>query len=44
MTRLQGNNQNRTVLVIGTLIAAVLIALAVFAVRSNPEGSGSTAT
>lgn len=36
MTRLQGNNQNRTVLVIGTLIAAALIALALFAVRGQP--------
>ncbi|MBB5233025.1 thioredoxin domain-containing protein [Deinococcus budaensis] len=36
MTRLQGNNQNRTVLVIGTLIAAVLIALALLAVRGRP--------
>ena len=35
VTRLQGNNQNRSVLVIGTLIAAVLIALALFAVRQK---------
>lgn len=38
MTRLQGNNSNRTVLVIGTLIAAVLIALALFAVRGRQSG------
>ncbi|WP_104990723.1 thioredoxin domain-containing protein [Deinococcus sp. NW-56] len=46
MTRLQGNNQNRTVLVIGTLIAALLIALAVYAVRGNSGGNtgGDTAT
>ncbi|KEF35128.1 DSBA oxidoreductase [Deinococcus sp. RL] len=43
MTRLQGNNQNRTVLVIGTLIAALLIALAVYAVRGNSgRGDGQT--
>ncbi|WP_102127434.1 DsbA family protein [Deinococcus planocerae] len=43
MTRLQGNNQGRTVLVIGTLIAAVLIALALFAVRGRPSaGEGQT--
>jgi len=36
VTRLQGNNQNRAVLVIGTLIAAALIALALFAVRGQP--------
>lgn len=42
MTRLQGSNQNRTVLVIGTLIAAALIALALFAVRDRPAGSGET--
>ncbi|MPY65832.1 thioredoxin domain-containing protein [Deinococcus sp. SDU3-2] len=41
MTRLQGNNQNRTVLVIGTLIAALLIALAVYAVRGNAGGGAS---
>ncbi|MDL2345714.1 DsbA family protein [Deinococcus sp. MIMF12] len=44
MTRLQGNNQNRTVLVIGTLIAALLIALAVYAVRGNSGDSGDTVT
>lgn len=43
MTRLQGNNQGRTVLVIGTLIAALLIALALFAVRGRPAaGEGQT--
>ncbi|MEF2277610.1 DsbA family protein [Deinococcus sp. YIM 134068] len=43
MTRLQGNNSNRTVLVIGTLIAAALIAVALFAVRGRPAaGSGET--
>ncbi|GAA5514823.1 disulfide bond formation protein D [Deinococcus carri] len=41
MTRLQGSNQNRTVLVIGTLIAVVLIALALFAVRSRPATQGN---
>lgn len=40
MTRLSGNSQNRSVLIIGTLIAAALIALALFAVR----GGRSTAT
>lgn len=41
MTRLQGNNPNRTILVIGTLVAVVLIALALFAVRDKPAaGSG----
>lgn len=40
VTRLQGNNQNRTVLVIGTLIAALLIALAVYAVRGGSGGAG----
>ena len=35
MTRLSGNNQNRSVLIIGTLIAAALIALALFAVRGK---------
>ncbi|GGL73412.1 hypothetical protein GCM10010840_09340 [Deinococcus aerolatus] len=44
MTRLQGNNPNRTLLVIGTLIAAVLIALALFAVRDKPAaGAGLSA-
>lgn len=33
MTRLSGNNQNRTMLIVGTLIAAALIGLALFAVR-----------
>lgn len=43
MTRLKGNDSNRTVLVIGTLIAAVLIALALFAVRGRPAaGDGQT--
>ena len=42
MTRLQGSNQNRAVLVIGTLIAAALIALALFAVRGRPAGNGQT--
>lgn len=36
MTRLQGNNSGRTALVIGTLIAVALIALALFAVRGRP--------
>lgn len=35
MTRLQGNNSNRSILVIGTLIAAALIALALFAVNGK---------
>ncbi|MFB9992233.1 DsbA family protein [Deinococcus oregonensis] len=42
MTRLQGTNPNRTILVIGTLLAAVLIAVALFAVRGKPSGSGQT--
>lgn len=43
MTRLQGSNSNRTVLVIGTLIAVALIALALFAVRGKPApGAGLT--
>ncbi|GAA5532460.1 DsbA family protein [Deinococcus aluminii] len=46
MTRLQGSNQNRTVLVIGTLIAVVLIAIALFAVRGRntnaAAGTGGT--
>ncbi|GBF04377.1 DSBA oxidoreductase [Deinococcus aerius] len=42
MTRLQGSNQNRTVLVIGTLIAAALIALALFAVRGKSSGDGKS--
>ncbi|PTA69053.1 DsbA family protein [Deinococcus arcticus] len=41
MTRLQGNNQNRTFLVVGTLVAAVLIALAVFAVQGKPAAGGA---
>ncbi|QFP76592.1 DsbA family protein [Deinococcus sp. AJ005] len=41
MTRLQGNNPNRIILVVGTLIAVVLIALALFAVRDKPAaGAG----
>ncbi|MVN89023.1 thioredoxin domain-containing protein [Deinococcus sp. HMF7620] len=41
MTRLQGNNSNRTVLVIGTLAAAALIGLAIFAVQGKPAaGAG----
>ncbi|MEW6421899.1 MAG: thioredoxin domain-containing protein [Deinococcota bacterium] len=44
MTRLQGSNQNRTVLVIGTLIAVVLIALALFAARGRSSGQTETAT
>lgn len=44
MTRLQGNNSNRGLLVIGTLIAAALIALALFAGRSKtPAGAAKTA-
>ncbi|QLG10637.1 thioredoxin domain-containing protein [Deinococcus sp. D7000] len=44
MTRLQGNNPNRTILVIGTLVAVVLIALALFAVRDKPAaGAGLSA-
>lgn len=46
MTRLSGNNDNRTVLIIGTLIAAALIVLALFAVRgkqaNKPAGDGTT--
>ncbi|GHF74309.1 DsbA family protein [Deinococcus ficus] len=46
MTRLKGSNSNNTTLVIGTLIAVVLIALALFAVRGKPRtgGDGTTAT
>lgn len=41
MTRLQGNNSNRTVLVVGTLIAVALIAVALLAVRGRPApGAG----
>lgn len=41
MTRLQGTNPNRTLLVIGTLLAVVLIALALVAVRGKPApGAG----
>lgn len=43
MTRLQGSNQNRTVLVIGTLIAVILIALALFAARGRSSGQTGTA-
>lgn len=44
MTRLQGNNPNRTILVIGTLVAVALIALALFAVRDRPAaGAGLNA-
>lgn len=35
MTRLQGNDSNRLYLVLGTLVAVALIALALFAVRSG---------
>ena len=42
MTRLNAKSSNRTVLLIGTVIAAVLIALVVFAVR--PAGSASSGT
>ena len=44
MTRLSGNNQNRSVLLIGTVIAVVLIALALFAVRGRPAGGANTNT
>ena len=45
MTRLQGNNSNRSVLVIGTLVAVVLIAAALFAVRGKPApGAGLSGT
>jgi protein-disulfide isomerase len=40
MTRLNPKSSNRTFLVIGTVVAVILIALAVFAVR--PGGSAST--
>lgn len=43
MTRLSGNNQNRSVLLIGTVIAVVLIALALYAVRSRPAGPSASA-
>ncbi|WP_188902337.1 DsbA family protein [Deinococcus aerophilus] len=41
MTRLQGNNPNRTILVVGTLLAAVLIVLAIFAVRDKPAAGAA---
>lgn len=44
MTRLSGNNQNRSVLIIGTLIAAALIALALFAVRGQGATTGEAQT
>ncbi|MGY2892136.1 DsbA family protein [Deinococcus sp. UYEF24] len=40
MTRLNAKSSNRTILMIGTLIAVILIALVVFAVR--PGGSANT--
>lgn len=44
MTRLQGNDSNRMFLVLGTLLAAALIALAIFAVRGKPAaGDGLSA-
>ncbi|MDV6374578.1 DsbA family protein [Deinococcus arenicola] len=43
MTRLQGNNPNRLILVIGTLIAVALIALALFAVRQKPAAADAGA-
>ncbi|WP_189005719.1 DsbA family protein [Deinococcus malanensis] len=44
MTRLQGSNPNRTMLVVGTLLAALLIGLALVAVRGKPApGAGLTA-
>lgn len=42
MTRLNAKSSNRNILLIGTLVAVVLIALAVFAVR--PGGSATTKT
>lgn len=42
MTRLSGNNSNRNVLLIGTLIAAALIALALYAVSKKPAKTDST--
>lgn len=41
MTRLQGNNPKRLILVIGTLVAVALIALALFAVRQRPAATGA---
>lgn len=41
MTRLSGNNSNRNVLLIGTLIAAALIALAIYAVTQGQGEKGS---
>ena len=41
MTRLSGNNSNRSVLVIGTLIAAALIALAVWAMTHKQKAANS---
>ena len=42
MTRLNAKSSNRTILMIGTLIAVILIALVAFAVR--PGGSANTKT
>ena len=39
MTRLSGDSSNRNVLLIGTLIAAALIALALFAVKNKPAST-----
>ena len=44
MTRLQGNNNSRVYLILGTLIAAVLIGLTVWAVTRNQTASGATDT
>lgn len=45
MTNLSGDNQNRTVLIIGTLVAVALVALALFAVggKSNKSSGGEKA-
>jgi protein-disulfide isomerase len=44
MTRLQGNASNRLPLILGTLIAAVLIGLTVWAVTRNQTASGAAST
>lgn len=43
MTNLSGDNQNRTVLIIGTVVAVALVALALFAVggKQNSGGEGT---
>ena len=44
MTRLQGNSNNRTFLIIGTLVAILLIAVTVWAVQRNQTSSAAAGT